>query len=158
MTTVTDGNTKALKRTIYWLLLLLWLALAVYLSRQTGEQTADFSGGLTEWLAGLLARIGIAVELEPLHDVMRRCAHVFIYLVLGFLACRVFCLSFSGKWVIAAVFLFCFAVGVLDEYQKAFIPGRHCHWNDVLVNCICGAVGVIIGLLVRRVRKKNAEN
>ncbi len=39
-----------MKEFVYWVLLILWLAFAVSLSRQTGNETADLSGGITEWL------------------------------------------------------------------------------------------------------------
>ncbi len=142
-----------MKKTISWVLLILWLAFAVSLSRQTGSETADLSGGITEWLCGVLARVGIHAELAPLHSLFRRAAHVAIYLVLGFLMGRTFRLSFRGAWVLPLALALCVAIGVLDEYQKAFIPGRHCHWGDAAINCVSCVPGALLGWLAPRIRR-----
>ncbi len=147
--TAAMGKSSTIKnRVVYWILLILWLIFLVRLSRQTGSETVDLSGGITEWLCGVLARLGIHTELAPLHSLIRRAAHVVIYLVLGFLMCRTFRLSFRGAWALPLALALCIGIGVLDEYQKAFIPGRHCHWNDALLNCVSCLPGVLIGRIV----------
>ena len=139
---------RFIENTCYWILLILWLAFATILSRQTGEETAEVSGGMSAWLCGLLGRVGITVDISLLHSLIRRAAHIVIYLVIGFLMCRTFRLSFQGAWVLPLALVLCIGIGVLDEYQKAFIPGRHCHWNDALLNCASCLPGVLIGRIV----------
>ncbi len=144
-----------LKKCIYYLLLLLWLTFAILLSRQSGEETLELSEGLSKWLCELLERVGMVVPIRSVHSFLRNAAHIVIYLVLGFLMCRAFRLSFHGAWVLPLALVLCIGIGVLDEYQKAFIPGRHCHWNDVLLNCVSCVPGAIVGWFVpRRPRSK----
>ena len=138
-------NQKKSRRAVYWTLFILWLILLVFLSRQTGEETVKQSGSITEFLCRLSASIGIRTDPASIQNLIRRAAHVVIYLVLCFLLCRAFRFSFRGVWLLPTAIALCMAIGVLDEYQKAFIPGRHLHWNDVLLNCVSTVPGALIG-------------
>ena len=145
-------RSAVLKKTIFWLLLILWVALLVVLSRQSGEETAELSGGLSGWIVGVLAQIGIEAEQNAVHRLLRLGAHVFLYLVLGFLVSRAMHLSFRGRWVSAAIPVICLVISFLDEYQKAFIPGRHCQWDEAALNFVCSMVGAAVGRVVHRLR------
>ena len=141
----------------WWLLLAVWMLLATVLSRQTGEETAQLSGGISAWLASLLEGIGIAVDPEALHLLLRKAAHVAVFLVLGFLAGRAFHLTFRGRWVTAAAAAVCLAA-VLDEVQKAAVPGRHCHWDDAALNAVSVLAGLALERLIRRwTQKQNTK-
>ena len=126
----------------------MWMLLATVLSRQTGEETAQLSGGISAWLASLLEGIGIAVDPEALHLLLRKAAHVAVFLVLGFLAGRAFHLTFRGRWVAAAAAAVCLATAVLDEVQKLSVPGRHCHWDDAALNAACALAGLALERLI----------
>ena len=147
-----------MKKYIYWVLLVLWLILAVFLSRQTGEETADLSGGISAWLTSLLEGIGIPVDPASVHALVRKAAHVAIFLVLGFLVSRTFHLTFRGRWVIPAAATVCLAAAVLDEAQKAAIPGRHCHWDDAALNAASVLAGLLLERLIRRGIQKKKSN
>lgn len=147
-----------MKKLLYWTLLILWFIFTILLSRQTGGETAELSGGITQWLCGVLARIDIHTDPAALHSALRTAAHILIYLVFGFLTGRAFRLSFRSRWLIVLCLLLCFALGVLDEYQKAFIPGRHCHWNEALLNCLLSVPGVLLGWLLPIKKEKPIES
>ena len=150
-------NRETGKRAVYWIALLLFLALAVFLSRQTGKETAEVSGGLTAWLIPVLRGMGIAADPETLHALLRKAAHVVIYLVLGFLVCRAFRLSFRGGWVMPAAAAVCLAAAVLDEVQKGAAPGRHCQWDEAALNAACVLVGLLLGWLAGRLSARQRK-
>ena len=105
-----------LRRLFWWALACLWCAMAVYLSRQTGEQTTQLGLFVTDLTEKVLVRLGAFVPervfgvLERylpqtlvtllrgehvksvyLHMFLRKAAHVGVYLGLGFLLMRVYC-------------------------------------------------------------------
>ena len=145
---------EMIRRAAYWTALVLWAGMAVFLSRQGLEDTARLSGTIAAWLAGLLRGIGVRTDPETLHELVRKAAHVVIFLVLGFLVSRAFSLSFHGRWVIPAAAAVCLAAAVLDEAQKAAVPGRHCHWDEAALNAGCAMAGLALGQLVRRRTQK----
>ena len=74
---------------------------------------------------------------EPL---LRRAAHVFLFLVLALLAALGF-----GRWGVG----FCAVWSVVDEATKPLVPGRHCSALDIGLNLIGVAVGLSVWVLVR---------
>lgn len=90
----------------------------------------DRSGRQSETLA----------KLSGVDEVLlRRSAHVFLFLVLGALAGAGFGWIGIGS---AAVW------AVVDELTKPLIPGRHFSWIDVGLNLAGVAVGVGLWLVV----------
>lgn len=81
--------------------------------------------------------------------IVRKLAHVILYLTLGFLVC--ICVeSWFGpdkrkkhKWL-------AFAIGTLyaisDEVHQYFVPGRSCEVVDVLIDSIGVLLGVVIAI------------
>lgn len=103
-----------------------WLGIEVWLSHTSGPR----SGYQSETLA----------KLSGVDEVLlRRSAHVFLFLVLGALAGAGFGWIGIGS---AAVW------AVVDELTKPLIPGRHFSWIDVGLNLAGVAVGVGLWLVV----------
>ncbi len=121
----------------FWLILtLIWVIVMFYLSHQNGEETADTSMGLAEFLHKLpyLNKINIDV----LNMFLRRLAHVTLFLLFTILIGIVVEMAKWTKWVLVLPFFACW----FDEFTKPWIQGRHFDWFDVGLN----AIGCLIGI------------
>lgn len=124
------------KKQVYYLLVVLWLVLMLYLSHQNGSDTWNTSHGLTVYLSNLLG-----LDAQWLHGVIRKLAHVGLYLILELLIVLAAVKSGAKKpWLWALLPL---AVSLLDEGTKPLIPGRHCDLEDILLNDVGAAIGWI---------------
>ena len=76
-------------------------------------------------------------------DVPDWSSHAAAFLILAVLASRAFAHGGALDWRLAvAVFVFCVAYGVSDEWHQSFVPGRHSDTWDVLKD----AIGTLAGL------------
>ena len=125
------------KQNIIWgVSSLLWLGLMFFLSHQSGDDTFNTSHGFTQWLAALLG-----VETNWLHGIVRKAAHLILYMVLAFLLCGWQRQRKGRLWVallVAVVFSF------VDEGTKPLIPGRHCDVEDIALNDVGAVIGYVI--------------
>ena len=135
--------------------LIAWLTLMAFLSRQSGQETAELSGRLSAMLLTALKSLGIRVAPITLHMFLRKTAHVIAYAVLGVLMYRTILLVCGGRWSVALTVFICTAISILDEYQKMFIPGRHCHGTDILLNAACGILGITAAIIAENRKKKH---
>lgn len=141
-----------------WAAAALWLAFAAFLSRQSGAQTAGLSWKIAsvpiDWLKG----IGVDVDAQAFHLFLRKATHIGIFMVTGVLLYHAIGASFARQKacrapvpVVCAVFM-CAAISTLDEYQKYWIDGRHCQWDEALLNFIGSAVGILLARAATRRR------
>lgn len=71
---------------------------------------------------------------------LRSFAHVALFLVLALFAALGF-----GPWA----FVFCAVWAVVDEWTKRWIPGRHCSFEDMVLNLVGVAAGIGLWVSVR---------
>jgi VanZ family protein len=141
-----------------WLPLLVWMALIFTGSTDSGSagHTSGFIEPLLHWLLPWLSHESIG----SLHFLIRKCAHITEYAVLGGLALRAIApsrsVSFAEKrWRIAGAALALAALyAASDEYHQSFVPSRGASVDDVLID-ICGAcLGIGVVLLWRKQHDK----
>lgn len=135
---------RKIRMIISWACILLWGILAVILSRQDGNTTSEISYGISDRLEVLLSYMGINIRAERINEIIRKAAHIVIYLVLGGLLYYALAYTFrqrSKQSLILAITL-CLSASSLDELQKLFIPGRHCDPGEMFLNSIAGIVGI----------------
>ena len=75
-----------MKRTISWLIVLLWMALIFFLSSQPADLSNELSTGITETIARAIERIipGTEIIIGELNHIVRKNAHFIAYLVSGY--------------------------------------------------------------------------
>ena len=139
-------NRRLLCALLAWLLLLLWGIAAFCLSRQDGDSTKALSVGLTMQVLKVIRRLGWSANLEMINQCLRKMAHVAVYLSFGGLMLNALRCTWEIKPLQAMVAssLICAAVSFADEFQKAFIPGRHCDPEEIVLNCIAALLGSAI--------------
>jgi len=88
---------------------------------------------------------GSTFEEMPRIPFADKVAHVFLYLVLGFISLRTF---LRGRIFLFSYFIFslayCIFVGALDEFYQSFVPQRVTDVRDLLADTIGAAVGALI--------------
>lgn len=133
---------KRLRCVLPWLPAAVWYGVIWNFS----AQTAEVSGGLSDWLLGKL--LGLispafasssgaiqAAAVEMLSFFERKAAHMFLYFTLVlflWLAVR-HLLAGSGRQMLLAAAL-CALLAGADEYHQTFIPGRSGEFRDVCVD------------------------
>ena len=93
------------------------------------------------------------------HKLVRKYAHFFLYLLLGFLMMpAVFIFSRKGepfKYLLIALLL-CAVCAAGDEIHQIFVPGRSCELRDVLIDIAGSSLGCAVSsmgiFLIKRLR------
>ena len=88
---------------------------------------------------------------------VRKCAHLFLFFVLGFLS------SLNAKvWKIpkkryAFAFLFCALYALTDEVHQYFVPGRAMQLTDVLLDSFGALLGICTFLLFFHAERQKSD-
>lgn len=127
----------------WWVLVLGWFGLILYLSSQTGEHSGEISMLLADKLYGKFDFLD--VSKETFHSWIRSLAHVGVFMMEGFLLEMAFINSvklrgLSGIWAI----LVSIPMAAVDEWHKQFVEGRHCQWDEAILNAGSAIFGVLI--------------
>ncbi len=147
------------KQFLLWTLSVLWMLLIFFFSGQSRADSAQLSMDVRGLFARVIEFLGLEsyAHHELLHYFVRKCAHVFLYVVLGISVTASAKISDWHRYGMWAIFI-CFAYAVSDEIHQAFVPGRGPLIRDVLLDtlsAICGAaLYVFFGFLGRKCRRK----
>lgn len=124
-----------------------WLFFMWRLSSADGEKTFRDSMQIARPLAKILYEEPTAIQVEHLHILLRKMAHIFLYAVFGTLA------AIFWKLLLAKIKLFlraipaalcCLTIAFLDELQKIFIEGRHFSFSESILNTISSWIMILI--------------
>ena len=140
------GTTADLARR--WFPVAMWLAFVFFMSTGTfsAENTFSVVGPLLKFLFPSLAPDRVAV----IHGIIRKCAHIFEYFVLGLLLFRAFRANSSAEWrwrwcLYAAIGVLLWALG--DEFHQSFVPSRTASMKDVGIDTAGGLLAQVVGAL-----------
>ena len=131
----------AIKKLFPWILVILWMALIFYLSHQPATSSSDLSSGITQMIMNIIEKLvpSGSFDFELFHHVIRKNAHFFAYLILGFLVAN----AVWGYKSMAVAILICVLYAMSDEFHQTFIPGRAGQVMDVFID----SAGAIVGVL-----------
>ncbi|NMH71687.1 VanZ family protein [Bacillus sp. RO2] len=150
---------------VSWVLVVGWMALIFFLSSQQGEQSADLSGGITEWVNEVVEQVMPAAEfkMEEISFFVRKNAHFLAYMLLAILSFNAVRRSGGRGWrSMGAAFIISLLYAISDEVHQLFVPGRSGQVSDVLLDSIGALVGIVLyagisHLLVEKRKPKNEE-
>ncbi|HSF07345.1 MAG TPA: VanZ family protein [Methylomirabilota bacterium] len=134
-------------RPIHWLPPLAWMGVILLLSTEAGsaERTSRLLLPLFRWFLPSAT----ALQLDALHGLVRKTAHVAEYAVLTFLWFRA--LRAGARWSPGAAAWVALATGLgwacLDEAHQIFVRSRTASPGDVVLD----GVGTLAAVLVARV-------
>lgn len=150
---------KKRTKTVLWILIFVWMAVIFLFSSQSGEESSQLSEGFLRKFILCFLPDGISMDtVELLEYIVRKCAHMTEYAVLGILISlqiRMYGMfrSEAGKIMAAAGFVMAYAA--TDEFHQLFIGGRNGQFMDILIDTCGGIIGaVIVSLLAGYSMKK----
>jgi VanZ family protein len=133
-------------------LVMIWMSIIFFFSHQNGIESSNLSGGFSGLLHDLLFT---TIEIEVFDSYLRILAHFIVFMILGFLILNCFKNKTYRNIVIS--FIIGFGYALLDEYHQSFIPGRASEFFDVMVDSFGVIFGIIILLLIIKLRKSNLK-
>jgi VanZ family protein len=154
-------------RVISLFLLIFTMAIIFSLSADTGEESGNLSGEVTEKILGVF---GIHEEnysadsynqiKNNVDRVIRKCAHFLEYAWLGVIS-YIFFGTYDKKPLKTAMLALCICVpyAALDEWHQSFVPGRGPGIKDVVIDSLGALFGVFFMIvcgwfLCRRANRK----
>ena len=135
-------------------ILILWSAsftFIIYNATQTGSQSSGFSLEVAEILSNVLSRIGIRIDIEIFHVLIRMGGHVFQYFIFGYITLWVM-LIYHLKWYNISRTMY---VMILDETIQLFTPGRAGELFDIMLDSIGVILAVLFFLLTKLIFNKH---
>ena len=168
-------------RLLYFIPVILWMAVIFWFSSNNGDISSMQSGKVSYMMASAVdkafrldmseaERVGFS---EGISYLVRKLAHFTEYLVLGVLLYVAIANNFGtsldsldrdlriGKIVKLRYFLpavIVFGYAGTDELHQYFVPGRCCSFKDVLIDTAGGLTGILIIGLIRYIRGRTAYN
>ncbi|HHV18994.1 MAG TPA: VanZ family protein [Thermoanaerobacterales bacterium] len=142
-----------------WIAVLLWMFLIFVLSAQPAPRSNGLSQKVTEVIiekVGLLVPLDIKTStttdlIKRFNHIVRKCAHVSEYFVLGALVMNAMKTSkvLKFKALIFSV-LICILYAISDELHQLFVPGRGAQVMDVLIDSAGAIAGIGCIFLIKR--------
>jgi len=134
-----------LKKTISWILVILWAALIFSFSNQTGTNSGGLSTRITEFILGIF---NLELEAEAFNFcqfLVRKTAHFSEYAIFSVLIFNAVYNTFSLKIKYTALISFiCAALySISDEFHQLFIADR----VGSPIDCMIDSFGALTGVL-----------
>jgi VanZ family protein len=154
-----------------WLPVLLWMGTIFYASSQPYEKQdlrptisnhIDLEIVETLFSSIVIQYAGDEISINELGTAqfieffIRKSAHFFVYLGLGFLIYRALSiyfinnrLTFVSSWVLTILY------AISDEIHQGYTPNRSPHLEDVMIDTAGGLFGIVLAWLIyRKIRTK----
>ena len=139
-----------MKKSIFIVLLVLWMGFIFSMSCENAEESSNTSGQTIKVVLSTVPEFEKQPEevkvniIEELQFIVRKSAHFIGYMILGILAS---CLilhyeNINKKYPLA--FLICVIYAISDEIHQLFVPGRAGQVRDVLIDSAGSFLGIII--------------
>ena len=132
-----------------WILIILWMVFIFYMSSCNGNVSSDQSGTIVYILHNIL---GIDYS-DKLIFIIRKCAHVSEFFILGILVINLVS-KYNVKHIYLISFIVCVLYASIDEFHQLFVPGRSGLVTDVLIDLIGVVLGLLLVFLIRCFRKE----
>jgi VanZ family protein len=135
---------------IKYLLVLIWMLVIFYLS----SEPATASTSRSDIFLRAIQSVDILSLSDVSESIVRKSAHFIAYLILGILlfnAVREYLSTI--KLAIVTTVAIAVAYACTDEIHQLFVVGRSGQLLDVFIDTIGAAVGVVLYLLVLKLRR-----
>jgi VanZ family protein len=123
------------------LILTAWMLLIFFMS----SQVASTSSGLSHIFVEPIHSYTPHTKEGPVTFLVRKSAHMFLYLLLGLLMINIVkeYVTDKKRQIIYSV-LFCCFYALSDEFHQLFVKGRSSELRDVLIDSVAAAIGVFV--------------
>lgn len=141
-------------RWIKIVLVILWMMLIFMFSNNSGVNSTNQSNSFIRTPIVIISRMlnkqidedKINQIIEIIEVPIRKCAHIFLYFILGILVSsllKTYNLSFKQRFVYA--FVICVLYSISDEIHQLFIPGRSGNIKDIFID----SLGIYLGIFLK---------
>ena len=139
-----------MKKTIFAVLLVLWMGFIFSMSCENAEESSNTSGQTIKVVLSTVPEFEKQPEevkkniIEELQFIVRKSAHFIGYMILGILASGLILQyeNINKKYPLA--FLICVIYAISDEIHQLFVPGRAGQIRDVLIDSAGSLLGIIL--------------
>ena len=139
-----------MKKTIFAVLLVLWMGFIFSMSSENAEKSSNTSGQTIRVVLSAVPGFEEQPEevkvniIEKLQFIVRKSAHFIGYMILGILASGLILYygNINKKYLLA--FLICVIYAISDEIHQLFVPGRAGQVRDVLIDSAGSLLGIIL--------------
>lgn len=151
--------------------ILLWLAFIFGCSAKTAPESSAQSKSVTRTFLEIVDKSFNTLTEEQqqnrisnTENFVRKCAHMFLYAVLGILSMCFFTVIAKYKPPYNALYtvIFCMLYAATDEFHQLFVPGRGAQVRDVVIDTCGSLIGTAVFLLamyaVNRIRAKRKSS
>lgn len=139
-------NRKPKRAAIYGLASLAWIGVLFFFSGQSGVESGELSGWLTQKLFGeWIARGADALMLEHL---LRKAAHFGIFAVMGFLAGMTFLHLLRRRTAVCIALMASAGLAVSNELHQRLSDARTCSVTDMAIDAGGAALGLLVAVLM----------
>ena len=128
------------------LLVVIWMLFIFTLSNYNGNMSAMQSDGL---LSKILMLIHYTGDTEILRYVIRKCAHITEYFILGILVYNA-CRYNATKDIIKLSIIICILYACSDEIHQLFVSGRAGKILDILIDSLGSILGITTLYKIRK--------
>ena len=153
-------------RSLFIILLVLWMAFIFCLSAQSATQSSELSRGFVYKGFCIIypnfEEISAERQTEIISSVMfpvRKAAHFAEYAVLGALSFLAVCsyerISFKAR--VGISFTISLLYSVSDEIHQIFVPGRACRFLDICIDSLGALIAILLTAFLFARRKKNGQ-
>ena len=139
-----------MKKTIFAVLLVLWMGFIFSMSSENAEKSSNTSGQTIRVVLSAVPGFEEQPEevkvniIEKLQFIVRKSAHFIGYMILGILASGLILYygNINKKYLLA--FLICVIYAISDEIHQLFVPGISGQVRDVLIDSAGSLLGIIL--------------
>ena len=159
----TNINVYSSKKIILWILIILWMIIIFLFSSQNSEDSSKLSRGfLRNFILWFLPENINEDTVDFLEHILRNCAHMAEYAVLGVLISIQLRLyhAFEAEWkkIWSAVFLV-MLYAATDEFHQLFVGGRSGQISDIFIDTCGGMAGAFVIYLIYKFKNfRKTEN
>lgn len=141
---------------------LIWLAFIYILSSENGITSSNSSNKIMYFIRDVIykdfdcldEKLKIAIN-RRLSLIVRKSAHIFLFMVLFILIFNFLFLLFNYHLSILCSLILVLICAIIDEIHQGFVLGRARSFSDVFIDMIGGFIGYLIVYFVICRRRKN---
>ena len=144
-------------RIIFLILIIINSSIIFGFSSQNGEKSSNLSRAVITKIADILnvKEENKKVFLEIGEKIIRKLAHFSIYTLLGIWSISfLYTFNIKLKYQIIITSIWGFLYAVTDEFHQMFSNGRHASIDDVVIDTIGVIFGLLLVLLIFKIREK----
>lgn len=149
-----------MKKSIFTVLLVIWMAFIFSMSSQNSEVSSNTSGSTIKVILSVVPKFDEQPEevqenvVENLQFITRKSAHFIGYMILGILSILTFLQFEKINKKSQFAFLLCVVYAISDEIHQLFVPGRAGQFRDVIIDSSGSFVGIALVLLCIKIIQK----